>query len=90
MKRIIDLSYKAARRLAIAILGGTVLLGGIIMVVTPGPAIVVIPIGLAILAMEFAWARLLLRRVRKKISAFNASGRAERADTHRVRSGGEL
>lgn len=38
-------------------MGGTVLLIGIAMIVTPGPAILVIPIGLGILATEFAWAR---------------------------------
>jgi tellurite resistance protein TerC len=47
----------AMRKILVAIIGGTVLLIGIIMIVTPGPAIVVIPIGLGILATEFAWAR---------------------------------
>jgi tellurite resistance protein TerC len=47
----------AMKKILIAIIGGTVLLIGLIMVVTPGPAIIVIPIGLAILATEFAWAR---------------------------------
>jgi hypothetical protein len=35
---------------------------GAIMLVTPGPAIVVIPIGLSILAAEFAWVRHLVRK----------------------------
>lgn len=43
-------------------LGLTVLLLGIVMLVTPGPAVIVIPAGLAILAVEFAWARRWLRR----------------------------
>ncbi len=30
---------------------------GIVMIVTPGPAVLVIPVGLGILATEFAWAR---------------------------------
>ena len=34
------------------------------MLVLPGPAIVVIPIGLAILAAEFSWARRWLRKLR--------------------------
>ncbi len=42
----------------------TVLLIGTAMIVLPGPAIVVIPIGLAILATEFAWARRWLQLVR--------------------------
>ena len=55
---------KYARRVVIAVIGGTVLLIGIILLVTPGPAVVVIPIGLAILATEFAWARRWLRVMR--------------------------
>lgn len=55
---------KWARRCAIAMVGGTVVLVGICMLVLPGPGIVVIPAGLAILSLEFAWARLWLRKVR--------------------------
>jgi tellurite resistance protein TerC len=53
-----------ARRVAVAIIGTTVLLIGIVLLVTPGPAFVVIPVGLAILATEFAWARHWLRIMR--------------------------
>jgi YkoY family integral membrane protein len=51
-----------ARRLAILIAGSIVLMAGIAMIFLPGPAVVVIPAGLAILATEFAWARSLLDR----------------------------
>ena len=34
------------------------------MLVLPGPAIIVIPLGLAVLAVEFAWARRWLERLR--------------------------
>jgi tellurite resistance protein TerC len=54
-----------ARRVVILVVGMTVLLIGIAMLVLPGPAIVVIPVGLAILATEFAWARHWLRIVRE-------------------------
>ncbi len=60
------LAYKTARRIVIAVIGGTVLLVGLIMVVTPGPAMVVIPTGLAILAVEFAWARRWLLKIRRR------------------------
>ncbi|HEY2138901.1 MAG TPA: PGPGW domain-containing protein, partial [Chthoniobacterales bacterium] len=50
------------RKFLIAIIGGTVLLIGIGMIVLPGPAFIVIPAGLAILATEFAWARRASRR----------------------------
>lgn len=45
------------KRIAITILGGSVLALGIAMLLLPGPAFLVIPAGLAILAIEFAWAR---------------------------------
>ncbi len=45
------------------VLAGTIcLLAGIAMLVLPGPAFVVIPIGLAVLALEFTWAERLLER----------------------------
>ena len=49
-------------RIGFAIAGATVTLVGVAMLVTPGPAFVVIPIGLAMLALEFAWAERLLHR----------------------------
>jgi len=39
--------------------------GGIALIVLPGPAVIVIPLGLAILATEFFWARRLLRRIKQ-------------------------
>ena len=53
---------KQFRRLAVAIVGGTVLALGIALIVLPGPAFLVIPAGLAVLAIEFAWAKRWLRK----------------------------
>lgn len=50
------------RKLVYSVLGITVILIGVVMIVLPGPAIIVIPIGLAILASEYAWARRIIRR----------------------------
>jgi tellurite resistance protein TerC len=55
---------RQARRLIVLVIGGTVLLIGVALLVLPGPAFVVIPLGLAILATEFRWARNLLGRVK--------------------------
>jgi len=57
-------AYRTARRIVVALIGGTVLAVGIVMIVGPGPATVVIPAGLAILGIEFAWARRWLRRLK--------------------------
>ncbi|OGL01481.1 MAG: hypothetical protein A3I14_10880 [Candidatus Rokubacteria bacterium RIFCSPLOWO2_02_FULL_73_56] len=58
---------RRARRLVVAVIGGTVLALGVAMLVLPGPALLVIPLGLAILATEFVWARRLLKRVREQV-----------------------
>jgi len=55
-------STRWLKRFVVALIGGTVLVIGIAMIVLPGPALVVIPAGLAILATEFIWARRALRR----------------------------
>ena len=59
--------YKQLKRVAIAVIGGTVVLIGIALIVLPGPAIIVIPAGLAILATEFAWAKRWLDKARSII-----------------------
>jgi tellurite resistance protein TerC len=48
------------RKIAVGVAGFSVLAAGLALIVLPGPAVVVIPIGLAILAKEFPWARKLL------------------------------
>ena len=79
------MTYKVARRIVITIVGLTVLLLGAIMIFTPGPAFVFIPLGLAILSIEFAWARYWLKKVRDGISNRNSQKRADRAEAHRQR-----
>ena len=58
--------YRMAKRIAIGIVGGSVLVVGICMIVLPGPAFVVIPVGLGILGLEFAWARIWLKKAKLK------------------------
>lgn len=62
------LKFAWLRRAVVAVIGFTVLLIGVAMVVLPGPAILVIPLGLAILATEFVWARRLLEKARATIA----------------------
>jgi uncharacterized protein (TIGR02611 family) len=49
-----------AFRIAFGIAGALILAAGVVMLVTPGPAFVLIPAGLAMLALEFEWAERLL------------------------------
>jgi uncharacterized protein (TIGR02611 family) len=69
-------NIKVVRRVIASIVGATVLLIGIALLVLPGPAFVVIPVGLAILATEYAWARRWLRKVRR-IASDVVSGREQ-------------
>jgi tellurite resistance protein TerC len=59
-------SIQQAKRLIKIVIGFTILLGGCIMLVTPGPGIATIVGGLAILATEFVWARKLMKRFEKE------------------------
>lgn len=71
-------SLQRAKRLIKIVVGFTVLLAGVAMLVLPGPGIVVIMLGLALLAAEYVWARRLLDRLK-------AAGHAARqAVTRRV------
>ena len=58
--------WRLARKVVVAVIGTTVLAFGVALIVLPGPAFVVIPLGLAILATEFLWARRLLQRFRER------------------------
>jgi hypothetical protein len=57
-------NIKIVKRVIVSVVGATVLLIGIALLVLPGPAFIVIPVGLAILATEYAWARRWLKKVR--------------------------
>jgi tellurite resistance protein TerC len=63
LDRLVRVSLQTARRLSIAVIGTSVLAVGIAMIVLPGPALVVIPLGLVILSTEFIWARRWLKRL---------------------------
>jgi uncharacterized protein (TIGR02611 family) len=69
MKRLSSIwnleNIKVVKRVIISVVGVTVLLIGIALLVLPGPAFIVIPVGLAILATEYAWARRWLKRARR-------------------------
>jgi tellurite resistance protein TerC len=60
----LDLVPPTVRKIIIAVIGTTILLIGIALIVLPGPAFIVIPIGLSILASEFIWARRVIKRGR--------------------------
>jgi uncharacterized protein (TIGR02611 family) len=72
-------------RVLYIVVGFTLLGAGVAMLVLPGPAFVVIPIGLALLSLEFAWAENLLDRALKQGEAAKRKA-AETTKTQRVLS----
>ena len=68
IRRTGEITYRMARRIVISVIGGTLLLLGIALIVLPGPAFIMIPVALAVLSLEFAWARNWLLAVRRGIS----------------------
>ena len=69
LEQLFVVSYRQARRGVILLVGSTVLLIGVAMIVLPGPAMLVVPLGLAILGVEFAWARTWLRRFKETLDS---------------------
>jgi tellurite resistance protein TerC len=66
VKRTFELGYRTARKVVIGVVGGSVLALGAALIVLPGPAFLVIPLGLGILSLEFAWARRWLQVARER------------------------
>ncbi len=58
-------AYRVVRRVVIAVIGGTIVLLGIAMLVLPGPGLLTIIAGLAVLGIEFAFARRWLARAKR-------------------------
>ncbi|MEK7308937.1 MAG: PGPGW domain-containing protein [Nitrospirota bacterium] len=59
-------TLKQAKRIVIIIIGFTIVLLGTVMLALPGPGVITIVFGLAILGTEFVWARSLLKRFKDK------------------------
>lgn len=59
-------TIRQVKQLIVAVIGFTILLIGIAMIVLPGPAFIVIPAGIGILATEFVRARNLLKKLKMK------------------------
>ena len=75
---------KLLKKTLVILLGGSVLVIGLAMLVLPGPAFVVIPTALAILAVEFVWARRWLAWLRERVKVLVAGKTADGQPPNRV------
>lgn len=61
--------FRSGKRIAVFVVGVALLAGGIAMLVFPGPGLLVIIAGLAVLATEFAWAERMLTTAKRHASS---------------------
>ena len=61
-------SYRQARKAVLLLLGSSVVLIGLGMVLLPGPALLVMPLGLFIFSLEFLWARRWLGQLKMQLA----------------------
>ena len=76
---------KLLKKTLIILGGGGLLAAGLAMLVLPGPAFVVIPMALAILAIEFVWARRWLAWLRERLGGL-AAGKSARGAAQNLNS----
>ena len=70
------------RRIVKIVVGFALLVAGVVLLPLPGPGLLLIALGLAVLAAEFAWARNLLNRIKHQVERLRPKkSRRERRDT---------
>lgn len=71
LEDLFEITVRQARRTVVFLVGSTIVAIGTVMIVLPGPALLVIPLGLSVLAIEFAWARRWLSAIRKRADSLS-------------------
>jgi len=76
-------TVEQVRRVFRIVAGFTLLAGGVVMLITPGPGWLVIFLGLGLLAAEFVWARRLMERIKREGGRFKDTvlGKPEGGET---------
>jgi hypothetical protein len=77
---IIRFVGRSSKRIAVSVLGAALVAGGLAMLVLPGPGILVIALGFAVLGTEYAWAAAALERTKHTAARAGIMAR-ERATT---------
>ena len=91
-RQVIRFILRSSKRIAVSVVGGVFVLGGLAMLVLPGPGFIVVVIGFAILGTEYVWAATALEHTKRmaekagtvaKSAARNGLGKARRTVTRR-------
>lgn len=74
---VLTFLVRSSKRVAVSVVGGLLVLIGLAMFVLPGPGILVVVLGFAVLGTEYAWAAAALDRTKR--IAEKAAARARSA-----------
>ena len=74
-REVIVFVGRSSKRIAVTVVGGALVAAGLVMIVLPGPGILVIALGFAVLGTEYAWAAAALARTKR--TAERAAGIAK-------------
>ena len=61
---VVRFLLRSSKRIAVTVVGGVFVLGGLAMLVLPGPGFIVVAIGFAILGTEYVWAAVALEKTK--------------------------
>ena len=77
---VLRFMWRSTKRVIVVVVGAALLLAGLVMLVTPGPGLLLIIAGFAVLATEFVWAERMLDKARSHAAstAKRVRGRARR------------
>lgn len=70
---VVAFGLRSSRRIAVSVVGAALVVAGLAMLVLPGPGLLVVVAGFAVLGTEYAWAAAALDRTRR-----TAAGAARR------------
>lgn len=59
---VVRFAFRSSKRIAVTVVGGLLVAGGIAMLVLPGPGLLLLVAGFAVLGTEYAWAAAALDR----------------------------
>ncbi len=62
--QVVRFAFRSSKRIAVTVVGAVLVVGGIAMLVLPGPGILVVVAGFAVLGTEYAWAAAALDRTK--------------------------
>lgn len=87
---VVRFAFRSSKRIAVTVVGAALVLGGIAMLVLPGPGILVVVAGFAVLGTEYAWAAAALDRTKATAERAGQMAKGAAGSSVRVAKGAAL